>query len=182
MDRNPLIDVIRGLAILLMVLDHVAAVYGFDPWVRDLTRPALPMFMVLAGFLGSGLVTSRYWDVVTVAVMTLPLLVYLQLVLVPILVVFALVYPLLRYSPGWLVIFASAGLLWAHNWPLQWGGYEPGYVLAFLAFGRLGALAGVQIPRLTWSLPGLALIGRYPLTVYALHVFVIFAAVTLGYK
>ena len=56
--RNHCLDSLRGLAILLMIVDHVAGIiYGQnigESWIRFATRLSMPLFCVLAGyFVGS---------------------------------------------------------------------------------------------------------------------------------
>ena len=52
--RNPYLDALRGFAIVLMIVDHVAAVWMDTAIVlgglRFWTRPAMPLFCVVMGF------------------------------------------------------------------------------------------------------------------------------------
>jgi len=157
-------DALRGAAILLMVLDHAAFVFGLE-WVRDFTRFAMPLFMVTAGYLATR-VGHRYVMVVAAALATLPMAWFLGLAFLHILTIFVLVYPLLFLRVQLLVPLASVLLVVAWNWPLSLG-YEPGYVLAFLLLGRFLRVSGWQPPSVT--VPGVEAVGRWPLTWYVVH-------------
>ena len=51
--RNYCLDSLRGLAIVLMIVDHVAGIlYGQnigESWIRFATRLSMPLFCVLTG-------------------------------------------------------------------------------------------------------------------------------------
>lgn len=179
MERSHAIDLIRGTAIALMVFDHAIVAFDLDPQWRHLTRVAMPMFMIVSGWLFCGSLTARYWQVWAAAALTWPFVLMLDVAVVHVLLVFALVYPLLLLPLPWLVCLAGLGLLQVYNWPLNWGGYQPGYVLAFLVVGRLSRLAGMNFPRIT--LPALVTApGRYPLTLYTAHLIGLFLLTQQG--
>ena len=161
-------DAVRALALILMAADHAVVVLDAGHYLRDLTRVALPLFMVTAGFLARRPFTSRYFDVVLVAVCTLPLVWYLSLAFFPILVVFVLVFPLVSVPARFLPLVASLAILQGEAWPIAWGGYQPGYVLSFLILGRLLRDSGFSVPSIQWP-QWLVLMGRYPLYVYSGH-------------
>lgn len=165
MSRVAFWDVLRGAAILLMVVDHAALVFDGPDWVRVLTRPALPLFMVTAGYLFSGL-SSRYLWVIAAAFVSWPLAQMIDLPVLHILAVFVLVYPLLLLPLPWLVFVASWLFVAGYTFPLEVG-YEPGYVLAFLVLGRFLRLGQWTPPAL--SVVGVEWVGRWPLTVYVGH-------------
>lgn len=175
--RNPFIDALRGLAIILMALDHLLHVYDPGSPLRAVTRFAMPLFMVVAGYLGTGYCTRRYLEVVIAGALSWPIAQALGMPLVHILFVFALVYPLLRLPIGGLLIVGSIGLLQAHNWPLPLGGYQPGYVLSFLVMGRLAAVSGYCLPSPRFRFLTFELFGRYPLEIYVVHLALIFFAI-----
>ena len=60
--RNPRFDALRGLAIALMVLDHVAMILWklqLESDIRSMTRLAEPLFVVLFGYLLYGRTRAR---------------------------------------------------------------------------------------------------------------------------
>lgn len=174
MERNHTIDMIRGLAIFLMVVDHVIVAYELDPFYRNFTRLALPLFMILAGFLSSGRFTRRYFQVWLAAAISWPFVLLMNVAVVHVLLVFVLVYPVLRLPLPGLIVAGSLGLLQANNWPVEWGGYEPGYVLAFLVLGRLSLLSGLSFSVVPPSYGLLAVMGRAPLYTYVGHLILLY--------
>ena len=73
-DRNPSLDSLRGLAILLMVLDHVAFLFGdvrIEPTtIRMATRLSMPLFAVLMGYFLSRSTRvhwERFWQLTAAA-------------------------------------------------------------------------------------------------------------------
>ncbi|KAA8976911.1 acyltransferase family protein [Halospina sp. K52047b] len=166
--RNATLDAARAAGIALMILDHVAVVYEWPPIIRDITRLAMPLFMVTSGYLFTGKLGERYLEVWLAAAITWPMVVVLELALVHVLIVYALVLPLLRAQPGTLLLLACLGLLQTYNWAIPWDGYQPGYLLAFLVLGQLARQAGIEIRHRDWP-QWLTWPGRYPLTAYGVH-------------
>ena len=166
--RLPVLDVLRGLALVLMVADHSLSVLDLDQW-RILTRPALPLFMVVSGYLFRG-IGPRYALVVLAAALSWYPVFALELEWLHILAVYALVVPFLLLPLPWLALIGSALMVVGYEYPMSMG-YEPGYVLAFLILGRFLRVAGLQLPALR-SRP-LEVLGRYPLTVYVGHVWLL---------
>lgn len=179
--RNATLDAARAAGIALMILDHVAVVYEWPPIVRDITRLAMPLFMVTSGYLFTGKLGQRYWDVWTTAAMTWPMVVILELALVHVLIVYALVLPLLRAQPGTLLLLACLGLLQTYNWPIPWNGYQPGYVLAFLVLGQFARQAGIEIRHRDWP-QWLTWAGRFPLTAYGVHLVALVGLTQMPWK
>ncbi|MCA1726985.1 MAG: heparan-alpha-glucosaminide N-acetyltransferase domain-containing protein [Actinobacteria bacterium] len=181
------LDAARGLAVVLMIVDHVAAVMGSNAgplwWVRHtVTRPALPLFMVVAGILIARRRSSWSWRrLVAIAgagVVATWLLLVSGIQFGP-----DVLLVLVATCPAWGVLsrrpleLLVLGLLQALYLPIGWGGYEPGLVLAYLG---VGILAGGCGERLSW-IRGRAfeLVGRYPLTWYLGHLVVLGLVVKL---
>lgn len=179
--RSFALDAFRGLAIGLMVLDHVVLLVDGPELIRaTLTRFAMPMFFVLAGHL----VSRPRWRWVGVAAIGLVLPVFVPWIDSPnvlwVWAVGALLVWWLREQggmPPWLL--AVVGLtVYANSWDLQpAGGYE-----ALALWGLMGL--GAMVPRTSFDfagkLPGwVAAIGRRPVTWYVGHLVVLQVVVEL---
>jgi len=177
--RLPSIDRVRGLAVVLMVVDHVLVLVQFRSpevvqWAYALrmtvTRASLPLFCLCAGVLLHGRrSTARLLDIAAVALVTnVALEVWPMGIRAP--EILAVLLPVLL-AGGVLVRWPAAsvvlGVLQVTVWPIGWAGYEPGLVVAFVALGVL-----VGRPALSWgdSLPAaLGAVGSRPLAWYAGH-------------
>lgn len=175
-------DVLRGLAIALMVLDHVVALYDPASLLRLPTRLAMPLFMVLAGFYLSPRFSARHVLVFVAAAVSVPPIWILSLSDVPILVVFCVVYlPVQLFRPFPCLGMALAACAWLLI-PSPWWGYHPAAV-AFWLFLGLWVRSGrpllfgsrgetVQIARFN-PVGLLAYAGRYPLSIYLIHLYIL---------
>lgn len=163
------LDALRGLAVLLMVADHVSR-YVPGGWWFSVTggRVAVPLFFVVAG----ALVSRLSWRHGGVAVLglALPLVVpWIDAPNVLVLYVVGVVAVLAcRAVPvlGVLVVVAAL-TAFANQWPGPVpvrGAYVP---LALLGLMVVGQLAGrVPVAAVAGRLPGwLAWVGRFPLSV-----------------
>lgn len=171
------LDRLRGLAILLMVLDHVWMLAGGPVELRwTVTRAAMPLFFVVAGSLVRRLTWRHAW--VAWVGLALPLAVpWIDRpnVLVWYAVGAVCVAVAGRSGPrglwlalGVLLTVAANGYgagVWAHS-------YEPAATVGLML---VGALAGRgSVAQLGDRLPGwLAWPGRYPLTAYVGHLLVL---------
>ena len=165
-----------------MVLDHALAVWqveGSPAWVQGarltVTRPALPIFMVVVGVLWArrSATTSgrRLAEVAGVGMVVTVGMAVVGLPVPDVLFVFVLVClvggPLLR----WPLAAAVVGLLQAVNLPAAWSGYQPGYLVAWVALGVLCERAGETPPAPAWlRASAVQAIGRRPLAWYGGHV------------
>ena len=169
-------DQLRGVALLLMVLDHCLAAIG-DPWTLalryTLTRAALPLFMVVSGHLAQNrsLPSPKRLAQLVVAAAAALLLVarlpYMASVDVLAVYLVALVpWPLVR---RWPLAAIGVALTLIGTFPMLWDGYHPGLLVALMALGAVIPLevitkCGGLLP--TWLAP----LGRWPLTIYVLHI------------
>lgn len=177
------LDRLRGLAIALMVLDHVLAVTdtSAELYLRlTVTRFALPLFMICAAHVWRPLSGRNARRLGLAAIAEVALCEALDFASPGIIAIYLglmlglRIAPRLAERPGVLLLF---GLIQAAYVPLGWGGYEPGLVLTWWALGRLAAqeleAAGQWLP--TWA----ATLGRHPLGWYVGHLAVLAAAGSL---
>lgn len=169
--RRVELDRLRGLAILLMIGDHLARVWSFEGYRLTLGRLAVPLFFIIAGHLAGSRLTRRHLWAFVIG-LNLPLVVPwvdAPNVLVWFAVGAVILYAFERYGwPTWLLIVPA--LVWAANgWPSLWAAsYNPLALLALMAVGRgLGReafVSGRHLPAWVGAL------GRHPLTWYVGHV------------
>jgi hypothetical protein len=169
--RRVELDRLRGLAILLMIGDHLARVWAFEGYRLTLGRLAMPLFFVVAGHLAGSRLSVRHLYALCLG-LALPLLV--PWVDSPNVLVWFSIGAVILYVfdqrgwPTWVLIFPA--LIFAANgwvfglWPHS---YEPFSLLALMAVGRgLGGeafVAGRTLPAWVGAL------GRRPLTWYVGH-------------
>lgn len=179
------LDVLRGLAILAMVVDHLTIVLDGPDFLRyTVGRLALPLFFLVAGSLVSTTLRKRY-ALIALLGAGLPLVVpwvdspnvlwwYVMGVLVMYRMPHSWTLPALVVS----VVLLANGLLWAA------GGYPFAGILALMLLGRLigshqlddfaaRSLGRLGLPYATWVGYPLAVLGRHPLAFYVGHLLVL---------
>lgn len=175
------LDAFRGLAILLMVLDHVTMLAQGPDLIRDtLGRAAMPMFFILGGHL-----TRRVgWRHAAILALGLWLPTLIPWLDDPnVLAWYALgagLIALLRRAgiPVWALLVV--GLTLGAN---HWLNTDPGSFNPWMLFGLMAL--GAMIPRASFAwtnrLPTwLAVIGRAPLRWYVGHAAVLQLLVVIG--
>jgi hypothetical protein len=191
--RNPLIDAVRGLAVVLMVLDHVLFQRDPSSVLRvgspvSITRLSLPLFMLAAAAVWRPGAWRRYGRLIPVAVVELVLCELLGMP-APGIVALIVVVGLVLDVAAWLragrevhpYVWALLGLVQALYVPVAWGGYQPGLVLAWWALGRLAwptlEAAASSVTSSSTLRNWLASIGRRPLVWYVGHLLVLVVVV-----
>jgi len=182
--RRPGIDRIRGLAIILMMVDHVLVACSTLGVTNDglmltrlsLTRLALPLFLLVSGALWVEQLPRprRLGSVIAAAVaLNVGMAVYWPEFSTPeVLVVWSLAAvaaPIIVRHP--LAMITLGYIQWQH-WQVAWDGYQPGIVVLFLAVGALASRAGLTPGMGAYGrlLPApLGALGRKPLTWYVGH-------------
>ncbi|HEV2293807.1 MAG TPA: acyltransferase family protein [Tepidisphaeraceae bacterium] len=161
------LDVLRGCAILLMVLDHVLAVgllhWGWLPGWHLLrvtvTRPAMPIFMLVAGYLWHVKADNPFpwvrWvqlcGAASVSAVVMHVLGFPQ---PDILAVFALVALSARLSASYPLTSVVCGFSQAFYLPIFGGAtYEPGHILGLCAVGVLWSRADRALSTVLLSPP-----------------------------
>ena len=204
--RDVFLDQLRGLAVVLMIIDHVLAVGTAAVLARGLpvsivviddarffrltiTRLALPLFMVVSGYLLADRdrpSRRRQGQLLAAAVVAqilfAPLPGLSDVDVLVVVFVVQLAWPVLRASP---VVFAALGMVAAVNvatLPFGWTGYSPALVAALMCLGALAARTkdrGAERARRMPLPKWLAAVGRRPLTAYVGHLAVIWVFVQL---
>jgi hypothetical protein len=187
--RAASLDRIRGLAIACMVVDHACIVWAGPDWLRlTVGRVAMPLFFVLGGHLVRR-ITGRH-SLILLAGLVLPFAVP-WIDGVNVLVWYglgaALIVGLRRlHLPVWLLPLAA--LAWSANF----GSWSPLHAViapahdAFDGLGLLGLMGlGAVLDRSAFGwgekLPALfGRVGRYPMTAYLGHLFLLQGLVLLG--
>jgi hypothetical protein len=176
--RSSALDSVRGLAIVLMILDHLALyAYGMG-WGNDfldgfrltITRFSMPLFFLVAGHLAWGKqLRLRHAGIAVIGIL-LPL--YVTPIDNPNVLfwwaVGCLCLAVTRWAgwPAWVMVaFALTG--YANHWTSEAGGYEGMALFGLMALGALlprDAFAfGSSMP------PWVAGLGRRPLSIYVGH-------------
>ena len=183
------LDALRGLAVLLMFVDHVLIAFDehhqFELVRMSLTRVCLPLFCVVAGSLiGSGPRLSRLAVVGAAGVVASWLSVPIGIGQPDILLLLVVAISLCAWAGsgsalrGW-VVFALA-ILQPSTWAFTWEGYQPGVVVALVMLG--GVIGPCRLDdygcALQWR-PVLSFVGRWPLSFYLGHLAVLAAAAWL---
>lgn len=166
--RDVALDRIRGAAVALMLVDHLALWLDLLPLRLTVGRLALPLFFLLAGHLAGRLGRRTLHLVAAGLALTVlapwagspSILLWIAFCLVVIVAARAARFPL------WLLAAVPLTLA-ANRWPIGATGYDPAGLLALMALGALlprSAFAwGHRLPAL------LDLPGRYALSAYVVH-------------
>ena len=143
------LDIVRGLAVVLLLVDHVLAtgwgVWGWG-WAMDaryLTRPSLPLFMVVSGSLieshwRTGVLRHQAWRVLPWAAVATVAAAYVTRFNIPEpLVVYMVALPVLWLFRGreWLGLSVCFLVVMCVVWPLA--SYNPAEMGGWLLLGVL---------------------------------------------
>lgn len=173
--RDVGLDRLRGLAVVLMVVDHVAKTLPDNPeWLTlTVTRLSLPLFMVTLGVLLAGrshpIQPERFLQLGVAGVVTSFVFSALGRGTPDVLLVIALTVPLWDSCKRWPEVVACLGVVQFAALPIPWTGYQPGLLVTLICLGVLAS-------RERWSALGdrlpswVAGVGRWPLTIYVVHV------------
>lgn len=173
------IDSLRGLAILLMLLDHALSLVSdlngtYHPvalLVRlTLTRLAMPMFMLVAGYCFKGnLNLRRFGELVVAACLANVAFWRLGWHTPDIVALFVIVALLSAWIHRYPVAFFVVGIIQAMFWRYDSNVYQIGAIVCCVSFGVLLRRLDWQP---TWVPSGFERVGRYPLTWYVGHLLV----------
>lgn len=180
-----IIDAIRGLAIVLMVLDHslfaIESIGVTNALIENsrltITRFAMPLFMIASGLIWAlyGLKVKRWIQVFVVAILlNLFLRVFWSDFNNPeILFVWAILAIGWRLIVRFPISVIIIGYIQFIFWPIPWSGFQPGELAIFLGVGVLAARTALdqlwKYIKFEKLLSALAFIGHYPLSIYCGH-------------
>ncbi len=173
--RSPGLDALRGLAVLAMLVDHLALLVGADLARLTVGRLAMPLFFIVGGHL-AGRLSPRLLLAAGLGLALPTVAPWIDSPNVLLLYAAGAVLLALGCPPVLLVAVALTG--YANGWTAALhGAYEPAALLALMGVGQLlprSAFAGAdRLPSL------LRVAGRYPLTIYAGHVLALTALTRL---
>lgn len=175
----------RGLAILLMIFDHALSALestGVNNSIVEyarlsITRFSMPLFMIASGVVWGryGLRFKRWAQVVAWALIinAMTRLFWPDFNFPEILMVWALIAICWQIVARFPIIVMIIGYTQTTYWQIPWQGFQPGELLIFLGAGVIlsrAPLDGLWRERRTSQLlEPLSVVGRYPLTIYGLH-------------
>ena len=187
--REQILDAMRGLAIVIMIIDHVLSLLesvGIQNILVEnsrltITRFSMPLFMLASGivWVRYGLKVKRWSQVFFLALIlnAMMRLLWPDFNFPEILLVWSVLAIFWRVIVRYPIITMIVGYTQTTFWQIPWQGFQPGELLIFLS---VGALIG-KIPlenlwrerRTAKLLEPLALVGRYPLAIYGGHLFLL---------
>lgn len=173
--RSIAVDGLRGLAIVLMIADHIAIFTGPFLFRSTITRLSMPIFFILAGHLAHR-ITWRMPAIgligccipYVIPFVDKPNVLYWYAIFAPIIVIAK------RKSVTLYVIIAISLTIFANYYGGGFfGSYEPFGLLSLMALGaiipRHGFYSALRLPGLSL----LASIGRYPISFYVGHLLIL---------
>ena len=183
--RIALLDGMRGLAIIIMIVDHILSALesigiesNFVEYSRlTATRFSMPLFMIASGIVWGayGLRLKRWGQVLLLAVAlnAMTRLLWPDFNFPEILMVWALLAIAWRLIVRFPIITMIVGYTQTTYWMLPWQGFQPGELAIFLGAGVLISKAPLdwlwRERRTAKLIEPLAFVGRYPLTIYGGH-------------
>lgn len=167
------IDRARGLAIALMVVDHLLVVIDpTNPLRYTATRLALPLFMFTAAIFHRRITRTRLLHLAPAIAAEFTVAVFVLGTFPGIVTTYALVVLAIQHIPDvhrHALALTTLGLVQALYLPLPITGYQPGIVLAWYSLGLLAASQLIGSPLAHQRLSLLEPLGRHPIAFYVGH-------------
>lgn len=186
----------RGLAIVVMIIDHILSALestGVSNLIIEnsrltITRFSMPLFMIASGIVWGlyGLRLKRWAQVLALAIALngMTRLLWPDFNFPEILMVWALLAIAWRVIMRFPIITMIVGYTQTTYWMLPWQGFQPGELAIFLGAGVLISKAPLdwlwRERRTAKLLEPLAFVGRYPLTIYGVHLSMLAIIVALA--
>ena len=191
-NRNSSIDLIRGLAIILMIFDHAllaySSIYGSNEYIYlfriTLTRFSMPLFMIISGtvlFL-FGLKIRRWLSVFIIALMIniITFNLWKDFNSPEILLVWCFVVIFYKIYLKFPIIVLVLGYIQTQFFQItlyNYNGYQPGDIIIFLVFGILASkyITSLTFPILSklYIFHFISFIGSKPLMIYFSHLLIL---------
>jgi hypothetical protein len=188
MKRNPNLDLIRGFAIILMVLDHallaIASIFGSSDYINlirlTLTRFSMPLFMITSGavlFL-YGIKLYRWLTILMLAIIinTFTFFLWDDFNFPEILLVWSFVMVFNRFFLRYPLLSMLIGFIQNQYFQIsffEYSGYQPGEILFFIVIGIFTSnyLINLSFPILSklYIYKLMIVIGCKPLLIYFVH-------------
>jgi hypothetical protein len=157
-DRNACLDTLRGFAVVLMVLDHVAGMIFLEqlPWspIRLATRLSMPLFCLLMGYFlnpARRRIGRRFWEICVAAILLNAVFwpLYQRIEILGSLLIAYLLFLL----SGWLFpIFVLSIFLYGDDHLAKWLDYPPTIVVSFVAQGMISRRFGLLTSSVTGAI------------------------------
>lgn len=186
----------RGLAIAVMIIDHILSALestGMSNILIEnsrltLTRFSMPLFMIASGIVWGlyGLRLKRWAQVLALAIALngMTRLLWPDFNFPEILLVWVLLAIGWRVIVRFPIITMIVGYTQTTYWQISWQGFQPGELAIFLGAGVLASKAPLdwlwRERRTAKLLEPLSFVGRYPLTIYGVHLSVLAIIVALA--
>lgn len=184
--RIRLLDAMRGLAIVLMIIDHALSALESTGVSNSLveysrltvTRFSMPLFMIASGAVWGryGLRFTRWAQVGIWAVLinAMTRLLWPDFNFPEILLIWSALAICWRLVVRFPIIIMILGYTQTTYWQISWQGFQPGELAIFLGVGVLLARAPLDAlwreRRTSKLVAPLSFIGRYPLMIYGGHI------------
>lgn len=175
----------RGLAIVVMIVDHILSALESTGMSNDLveysrlsvTRFSMPLFMIASGIVWGlyGLRFKRWLQVLAwaIALNAMTRLLWPDFNFPEILLVWAALAIFWRLIIRFPIITMIVAYTQMTYWQIPWQGFQPGELAIFLGAGVLLSKFPLdwlwRERRVGKLIEPLALVGRYPLTIYGGH-------------
>ena len=175
----------RGLAIVVMIVDHILSALESTGMSNDLveysrlsvTRFSMPLFMIASGIVWGlyGLRFKRWLQVLAwaIALNAMTRLLWPDFNFPEILLVWAALAIFWRLITRFPIITMIVAYTQMTYWQIPWQGFQPGELAIFLGAGVLLSKFPLdwlwRERRVGKLIEPLALVGRYPLTIYGGH-------------
>lgn len=187
--REQILDAMRGLAIVIMIIDHVFSLLesvGIQNIVLEnsrltVTRFSMPLFMIASGIVWYryGLKVKRWSQVFFLALVlnAMMRLLWPDFNFPEILLLWSVLAIFWRVIVRYPIITMIVGYTQTTFWQISWQAFQPGELLIFLSAGVfLGKISLDSLwreRRTSKLIKPLAFIGRYPLRIYGGHLFLL---------